>query len=280
MTTTLRPTEPLQQSADGGRSRTYEICVNSRRVGAVHLLTDDAGFGASMAIIRGLEVDEPDRRRGRGTVAVLAAEEVLRGWGCHEVGISVPAGAAPALRMAESLGFTERSRNMVKDLPEAPPELPEGVEVRPMTQDEFADWEPRARANFAQSWIDRGVPEEQARAKAEASHRELMPDGLASEGLMMNVAVKDGRIVGWIWTGVRELEPGTRGGYVYDIEVAEEWRGHGYGRALMLLAERGAVEAGERLLGLHVFAGNTPAIRLYESLGYRTTQVNQSKKLV
>lgn len=279
MTTTLRPSEPLQQSADGGRSRTYDICVNSRRVGSVRLATDD-GFGTTMARIEDLSVDEPDRGRGRGTVAALAAEEVLREWGCHEVGISVPAESAAALRLAESLGYTERSRNMIKELPDAPPELPPGVEVRPMTQAEFDAWEPRARAGYMRSWIERGVPEEEARAKAEASHRELLPRGLGSPGTAMNVAVRDGRTVGWVWTGLRELEPGTRAAYVYEIEVAEEWRGHGYGRALMLLAEGAALAAGERLLGLHVFTGNTPAIRLYESLGYRTTFVNSFKKLI
>ncbi|MFG2116270.1 GNAT family N-acetyltransferase [Streptomyces sp. NPDC048718] len=279
MTTTLRPSEPLQKSADGGRSRTYDICVNSRRVGTVRLATDP-GFGTSMARILDLAVDEPDRGRGRATVAALAAEEVLRGWGCREVGISAPAGVPAAVRLAESLGYTERSRNMIKEVAAEPPELPEGIEVRPMTQAEFDEWEPRAREGFARSWIERGVPEAEARAKADASHRELMPHGLATEDLAMNVAVRDGRVVGWIWTGTREVEPGTRAGFVYDIEVAREWRGHGYGRALMLLAERVVAGAGERLIGLHVFTGNTPAIRLYESLGYRTTYVNGSKKLI
>ena len=93
MTTTLRPTEPLQHSADGGRSRAYDICVNSRRVGSVRVATDPH-FGTASGLIEDLRVDEPDRGRGRGTVAALAAEEVLRGWGCTDVKISVPAGAA------------------------------------------------------------------------------------------------------------------------------------------------------------------------------------------
>ncbi|MZD05725.1 GNAT family N-acetyltransferase, partial [Streptomyces sp. SID5785] len=33
MTTTLRPTEPLQQADDGQRARHYAVCVNSRPVG-------------------------------------------------------------------------------------------------------------------------------------------------------------------------------------------------------------------------------------------------------
>ncbi|MFF9851958.1 GNAT family N-acetyltransferase [Streptomyces litmocidini] len=279
MTTTLRPTEPLQQTPDGGRSRTYDVCVNSRRVGSVRLSTDP-GFGAATGVIEGLRVDEPDRGRGRGTVAALASEEVLRGWGCAEVLISVPADAEPALRMARSLGYVERSRNMVKELPAEPPVLPEGVEVRPMTGDEYVAWEAGAKEAFARSWIDRGVPEDQARAKAEDSHRKYLPEGLATPGTAIHVVVRDGRSAGFLWTGRIELEPGRRAAFVYDVAVDAEQRGRGYGRALMLLAERVAREAGEDLLGLHVFAGNTPAIRLYESLGYRTTYVNSAKPLL
>ncbi|MFE0649866.1 GNAT family N-acetyltransferase [Streptomyces sp. NPDC059534] len=278
MTTTLRPAEPLQQKPDGGRCRTYDVCVNSRRVGAVRLSTDPA-FGAASGVIDELRVDEPDRRRGRGTVAALASEEVLRGWGCVEVQISVPADAEAALRMARSLGYTERSRNMVKDLPAEPPALPEGVEVRPMSEDEYARWEARAKAGFAQSWIDRGVPEDQARNKAEDSARRYRPEGLATPGVAIHVVVHEGRPAGFLWTGRIELEPGRWAAFVYDIEVDAEQRGLGLGRALMLLAERVAREAGETRLGLHVFAGNTPAIRLYESLGYRTTLVNSAKEL-
>ncbi|MFD3995548.1 GNAT family N-acetyltransferase [Streptomyces sp. NPDC058583] len=278
MTTTLRPAEPLQQTPDGGRSRTYDVCVNSRRVGSVHLSTDP-GFGAASGVISRLGVREPDRGRGRGMVAALASEEVLRGWGCVEVQISVPAAAGPALRMARSLGYTERSRNMVKELPAEPPALPEGVEVRAMTEAEYVVWEARAKEGFARSWIDRGVPEEQARAKAESSHAKYLPEGLATPGVAIHVVVRDGRAAGFLWTGRIELEPGRWAAFVYDIEVDEAHRGHGYGRALMLLAERVAREAGETLLGLHVFAGNTPAIRLYESLGYRTTYVNSAKEL-
>ncbi|WP_432087716.1 MULTISPECIES: GNAT family N-acetyltransferase [unclassified Streptomyces] len=279
MTTTLRPVEPLQQLPGGGRSRTYDVCVNSRRAGSVHLATDP-DFGAASGVIQDLRIDEPDRGRGRGTVAALASEEVLRSWGCVQVRVSVPADAAPALRMIRSLGYVERSRNMVKELADVPPALPEGVEVRPMTGAEYEAWEARSREAFARDWTERGVPEELARAKAENSHRTLLPEGLATPGAAFHALVRDGRPAGVLWTGRTELGPGRRAAYVYDIEVDEEQRGHGYGRALMLLAERVAREAGETLLGLHVFADNTPAVRLYESLGYRTTYVNGAKRLL
>ncbi|MFF6778079.1 GNAT family N-acetyltransferase [Streptomyces sp. NPDC012637] len=278
MTTTLRPSEPLQQSADGGRSRTYDICVNSRRVGSVHLATDP-GFGAALGVISDLRVDAPDRGRGRGTVAALASEEVLRSWGCNQVRISVPTDAPGAMRMAASLGYTERSRNMLKELPSEPPALPEGFVHRPVTEEEFAEWSARSMDAFARSWIDRGVPEEQARAKAEDSRRRFLPQGLATPGVTVMAAVRDERVVGYLWSGRIELEPERWTGFVYEVEVAEEQRGRGYGRGLMLVAERAALAAGETLLGLHVFAGNTTAIGLYESLGYRTTHLNSAKTL-
>ena len=115
MTTTLRPTEPLHRAADGTLSRRYQVCVNSRPVGRVHLATEP-GAGPPAARIHELGIDEPDRGRGRGTVAALAAEEVARGWGCRSVEASVPAEAPHALRLATALGYVLRNRHMAKPL--------------------------------------------------------------------------------------------------------------------------------------------------------------------
>ncbi|GHH48561.1 GNAT family N-acetyltransferase [Streptomyces candidus] len=279
MTTTLRPTAPLRTSADGARSRTYEVCVNSRPVGTAEIETV-SDFGNRAGRIRSLRIDEADRRRGRGTVAALAAEEVLRGWGCDHVTVSVPADAGPALRMVTALGYVERSRNMAKDLPTEPPALPAHVSARPMTQREYEAWRRHSAETYAQSWIDQGVTPEQARAKAEASHRTFLPEGLATPHTWINHLVHDGAPVGFLWVGRHEVEPGVPVAFVYDVEVAEEQRGRGYGRALMTFAERVALRAGESRIALHVFTGNTPALRLYESLGYRTTHLNSYKQLL
>jgi ribosomal protein S18 acetylase RimI-like enzyme len=279
MTTTLRPTGPLQTSADGARSRHYEVCVNSRPVGTAHIETL-ADFGAKVGRIKSLRIDEADRRRGRGTVAALAAEEVLRGWGCDHVSVSVPADAEPALRMATALGYVERSRNMLKDLPPEPPALPAHVTVRPLAQAEYDAWRREEALSFAQSWIDRGVPVEQARVKAEASERKFLPDGLATPHTWINRLLHDGEPAGLLWVARHEMEPGEWAAFVFNVEVVEEQRGKGYGRALMVLAERIALQAGETRIGLHVFADNAPALRLYESLGYRTTFVYAIKQLL
>src|SRR5689334_11476199 len=120
MTTTLRPTEPLQQAADGTRSRHYRVCVNSRPVGVVHLTADPAS-ATSVATIHALRIDEPDRGRGRGTVAALAAEEVARGWGCRQIEVAVPGDAEGALEFTGRLGYVRRNRGMEKALDGPPP---------------------------------------------------------------------------------------------------------------------------------------------------------------
>jgi ribosomal protein S18 acetylase RimI-like enzyme len=276
MTTTLRPTGSIQRDESGTTSRGYDVCVNGRPVGAVELATDP-GAGRPVGYIRSLRVDEADRRRGRGTVAALAAEEVLRGWRCTEVRASVPADAVPALRLAGALGYTERGRNMIKEVA-APP--PGHAESRPMTEAEFDRWRSHAVRQFARDLSSGGSPEDEALARSEAVHARLLPDGRATSGVHIHALFADGTAVGHVWVSEQEVRPGEPGAYVFDVEVAEPYRGRGHGRALMLLAERIAADAGQPLIGLHVFEDNDRARALYESLGYRTTHRNFVKRLL
>ncbi|MEV5334472.1 GNAT family N-acetyltransferase [Streptomyces werraensis] len=274
MTTTLRPTEPLRRNPDGTRSRHFHVCVNSRPVGEVRLGTDPV-FGDAVARIVSLRIDEPDRRRGRGTVAALAAEEVARGWGCRRIEVTVPAEPGTPLALATALGYTVRNRTMEKPLGATPPVLPDGVRARPMTEEEFGPWQAESSADYAREWARRGVPEAEALAKAAADEAALLPDGLATEDMLLSVLEHEGAVVGTLWLAVR----GERA-YVYDVETRPAHRGRGHGRSLMLLAEAQAAAAGNRTIGLNVFAGNTPAERLYDSLGYTTTRHSLYKPLV
>ncbi|THA66609.1 GNAT family N-acetyltransferase [Streptomyces sp. A0958] len=278
MTTTLRPTGPIQSGADGAQRRTYDVCDNGRPVGSVALAVEPGTAGAT-GLLSALRIDEAVRRRGRGTIAALAAEEVLRGWGCRQASTEVAADNTAGQRLAAALGYTERSRNMVKTLPEQPPAPADGLTARPMTPEEFTAWERGAIASYAQSLVSRGFPPEAALQAARTSHIRHLPDGLATEGVRLEYLIHEGEAVGHVWVAPFEMHPGLRVGYVFDVEVHERFRGYGYGRALMLRAERIALAAGERKLGLHVVTANTPALRLYESLGYEPTQYNLAKPL-
>ncbi|MEU6392253.1 GNAT family N-acetyltransferase [Streptomyces sp. NPDC046939] len=274
MTTTLRPTEPLQRTADGSCSRHYAVCVNSRPVGRLHLATHPV-FGPSVAQVLDLRVDEPDRGRGRGTVAALAAEEVARSWNCRRIEASVPAHQHELLRLATALGYVERNRTMAKALPERPPVLPEGAAGRRMTEAEFAPWLARVKERYARTVRERGATEQEAVRKAERDHAALLPEGVATPDVLVGVLEQDGEAVGTLWVAQR-----ADGAYVYDVEVDPAHRGRGHGRSLMLLAEADALAAGATRIGLNVFAGNTPAQRLYASLGYEPTALHLYKQLL
>lgn len=277
MTTTLRPTGPEQHDAGDVRSRSYDICVNSRPVGLIRLTTDTR-YGPATGRLEALVVEEREQRRGRGTVAVLAAEEVLRDWGCRRAEVSVPARAAAAVKLAESLGYHERGRSMLKTLQQEP-RLPEGSDARAMTGEEFPAWRERSQRQLRRVLTERGVPEAQAGPKAAASFDELLPAGAATRGAVLRVLVHGGADVGTVWIATAGGPREDADSYVYDVEVPEGRRGEGHGRSLMLVAERESLAAGARVLGLHVYAHNTPARRLYSSLGYRTAETHLWKQL-
>ncbi|MGW0533815.1 GNAT family N-acetyltransferase [Streptomyces sp. NPDC003032] len=274
MTTTLRPTGPLQRSADGAKARTYDVCVNSRPVGSIALATDEV-FGPEVCRVRDLRIAEPDRGRGRGTVAALAAEEVARGWGCRRIEAAVPAEAAGALRLATALGYVERSRQLAKPVADEPAALPAGVAGRPMTGDEYEVWLARAKREYARDWIGRGVPESQAYAKSEADHAKGLPQGLATPDALLSVLTHDDAKVGVLW-----LALGDDDAFVFDVAVDQFYRGRGHGRSLMLLAEAQTRAAGRGRIGLNVFAGNAPALCLYDSLGYEPVSYSLYKPLL
>jgi ribosomal protein S18 acetylase RimI-like enzyme len=98
---------------------------------------------------------------------------------------------------------------------------------------------------------------------------------VATENVLISVLEHEGTPVGTLWLALQEERA-----FVFDVEADAAYRGRGHGRSLMLLAEAQAVAAGRTVVGLNVFAGNTPAERLYESLGYETTAYHMYKSLL
>ncbi|MEV7610030.1 GNAT family N-acetyltransferase [Microbacterium sp. NPDC089320] len=148
----------------------------------------------------------------------------------------------------------------------------ERLVVAPMTAERFTGFAAASEAAFAEDLVASGrYSTEDA---AVESHRQMeleLPDGIDSEGQELFTAHVDGTEVGVLWIGIRR-RGGRPHGFILDIEVAEDQRRKGYGRDLMLAAEREAARLGADSIGLHVFGFNTSAIRLYESLGYRRVE--------
>lgn len=282
MTTTLRPNEPERRLPDDSRSRTYDICVNSRVVGGVRLRSEREPTGGSstpgfVGRMDRLVVEESERRRGRATVAALAGEEVLRGWGCHRAWLAIPGTAHPARQLALALGYRETNRHLTKGLAIAP-ELPDGSSTRPLTEAEFPDWSEATQADFVAGCVAQGLDRDFAEATSRADFRELLPHGADSTGMLLRVLEHEGEQVGTLWLCVREAA--SEGGYVYGVTVAEAHRGHGHGRTLMHIAEREVLAAGGTRLALNVFTDNAPAGALYDSLGYEPLLAHFNKPLL
>lgn len=119
------------------------------------------------------------------------------------------------------------------------------------------------------------MPEAEAYRKTDQGLARFLPDGLASENTVLSVLEHEGTPVGTLWLG---LWPDAA--FVLGVETDPEHRGRGHGRTLMLLAEARAVAGGRDRIGLNVFAGNTPAEKLYESLGYTTSEYYLYKNLL
>ena len=149
---------------------------------------------------------------------------------------------------------------------------------RAFTHEEYVAYRAGATADYGTQMIELGgMDPEAARAKAEADMAELLPLEGPKDSHTFVVGEEHGHRVGTVWMGPRR-DRGS-GPWIFDIAVDEQHRGRGFGRELMLEAERLAREAGETNLGLNVFGGNTTAIALYSSLGYRVDAQQMSKQL-
>ena len=230
--------------------------------GYAHLAPPDAAAGRSGELV----VHPAHRRRGHGLAlarAVLAAGEGA------EVRIWAHGDLPAASRLAALAGFT-RARalwQMRRPLREALPQpaFPAGVTVRSFAPgaDEEAWLALNARA-FASH------PEQGGWARADLDHREreawFDPAGFF-------LAERSGRLAGFHWTKVHPAGGAGSGevGEVYVVGVDPAERGTGLGRALTLAGLRHLREQGLAEVMLYVDESNTPAIRLYESLGFEHT---------
>jgi len=154
------------------------------------------------------------------------------------------------------------------------------VQLRRATAEEFGPWRERGEAEYAGHIGASGAMSGEAAArKARDDYARLLPGGLDSPGQLIYRVVDDGQQVGWLWLAAAPPELGPSMAWVYKVEVDDEFRGRGYGRAAMLLAEDAARAHGMQSLGLNVHGGNTVGRSLYDSMGYQVTSQQMKKDL-
>jgi len=244
----------------GGDRGTRDLLLwrGTALAGYAHLgAPDSAGRRSGELVIH------PDhRRRGLGLALARAA---VAGGGPAPVRIWAHGDLPAAAALASAAGFTQvRSlllmrRRLTEPLPEA--RLPDGVTLRAFRpgQDEAA-WLALNAAAFA------AHPEQGNWTRAELEHREAQP-WFDPAGFLL--AVRSGRLAGFHWTKIHEpAGGGERTGEVYVVGVRPAEQGTGLGRALTLAGLHYLRGRDIPWVMLYVDGENTPAIRLYESLGF------------
>ena len=153
------------------------------------------------------------------------------------------------------------------------------IRLRPLTQPEFDQWITRQEAEYAELIIESGaMPPAAAREKARRDTERTLGAGLDTPGQFLFRVLAGEEPVGSVWLAVPGPDDPAMS-WVYNVEIDEAHRGHGYGRQAMLLAEEESRARGMTSSGLNVHGKNTVAISLYDSLGYAVTAQQMKKPL-
>lgn len=229
----------------------------------------------TMAWITDIEVDAEHRSRGYARAIIEAVEAELTGLGVPRLGLNVFGDNEPALRLYDRLGFQVIAQQRSRLLAEVP--ASDGIELVPMT-----DYAARIEvlfADYAQDLIqEEGLWHGEAEDRAARKLAELLPRGPETDGAILRTAVAEGRPVGWVWAeGTTPARPGL--GWLHNIDIDEEHRSRGYGRAVIAAIEAELAGRGVPSLGLNVHGYNLDARRLYERLGYELRSQQMVKEL-
>lgn len=155
------------------------------------------------------------------------------------------------------------------------------VRLVPMSKSDLYAYLDNAIPGYAEDNVKAGYwSKEEALEKSRDVYKKLLPDGLntKNEYLYQIRDMETDQDIGVIWLNVKAdmLIPS---GFIYDIELGEEFRGKGFGKQAMLAIEEKARELGLKSIGLHVFAHNAVAKRLYENIGYEVKSQNMTKQI-
>lgn len=251
------------------QARNVMLLADGEIAGYAHLDPTDPVEGPS-----GELVIHPAHRRqhhGLALVRALAADagqNQLRLWAHGDLPAAGRLAAAAGFERVRALWQMRRSLQAQLDKPQ----LADGITIRTFRVGKDEDeWTALNRRAFATH------PEQGAWTRADLDLREQEP-WFNPAGFFL--AERDGRLVGFHWTKIHGQDggngqPGQEAGHahhaigeVYVVGVDPSERGTGLGRALTLVGLRYLRSRGLFQVMLYVDESNTPAIRLYESLGF------------
>jgi ribosomal protein S18 acetylase RimI-like enzyme len=153
------------------------------------------------------------------------------------------------------------------------------ITLEKMTPEEFQLYLPHIELRYAQELSrnrDMSIDAAHERSKKETS--EALFQGVDTPGHRLYIVHQEGsnEKVGVLWVIVNDIK---KEAWLSDIEIAEEYRGKGFGRDVLLVMEAQLSKEGFHKIGLHVFGDNPTALNLYQSLGYQAISI-QMRKLI
>lgn len=199
------------------------------------------------------------RGHGYGRAIMLAGEDAARSLDVATMRLNVFGHNVAAQGLYRHLGYEAASTEMARRLDVTEPlTFPGGPVLRlePMTREQFDSYRARAADDFAR----------------------LLPDGLGTPEHHFWTGYDGDTEVGLVWLNISPRSDGLHA-FGYDFLVAEELRRHGYGRAMIVAAERLCRDRGVVSLALDVFGVNHGARSLYEAMGFEVTATLMRKTL-
>ncbi len=120
---------------------------------------------------------------------------------------------------------------------------------------------------------------EDAVEKSSQEFQRLLPEGKEtdSHSLYTIVVKATEEKVGSLWV---KKDTKQKEAFIYEFNIHDDKQGKGFGTEAINVLERILMKQGISGLSLHVFAHNKQAIRLYERLGFETTNINMKKRLL
>lgn len=205
------------------------------------------GPGEVEAYLFDIELLPAARGRGLGRATMLAAHEAARALGATVVRLNVFGHNAPAIALYTSLGYAVADLSMHRRLDGPPPDARD-VGIRPMTPPELASF---------------GV-------HLEEPLRRLLPEDAVTPGQLLWTAYDGTGPVAVVWLALGDRSDGLHA-FARRLEVREDLRRCGYGRAAAAAALRTCRERGVRTVAVSLDGSDAPARGLCEALGFGLT---------
>jgi ribosomal protein S18 acetylase RimI-like enzyme len=153
----------------------------------------------------------------------------------------------------------------------------DSITFEPFPGSGLDEWIARTRQNYIEERLSSGDSLSEVEENANATMERLFPNGLPASGQLVGRLIWRSQAIGYLWVGVAGSDP--QRWWVWDVMIDEEFRGQGFGRQALLLAETLARSEGALSIGLNVLGHNRVARALYVSLGYTETAIQMRKAI-